>query len=71
MDSEHFFAVAAVSWATHLAPDRPGSSFRFAAYHFHEDDPIPFPAGLRLVWRNGEEPGGHRFGDPQPTTLRR
>ena len=24
---------------------------------------------LARVWRNGEELGGHRFGDPKPTTL--
>jgi len=54
---------------THLDPDKPGSLFRFSAYRFHEDDPIPFQHGLRLVWRNGEELRGHRFGDPKPTTL--
>jgi hypothetical protein len=58
-----------VAGLTHLDPDRPGSPYRFSAYRFHEDDPIPFRAGLRLVWRNGEELGGHRFGDPMPTTL--
>ena len=54
---------------THLDPDKAGSLFRFSAYRFHEDDPIPFQNGLRLVWRNGEELRGHRFGDPKPTTL--
>jgi hypothetical protein len=58
-----------VAGLTHADPDRPGSSFRFSAYRFHEDDPIPFRDGLRLVWRNGEELAGHRFGDPKATTL--
>jgi len=58
-----------VAGATHLDSDKPGSGSRFSAYRFHEDDPIPFRAGLRLVWRNGEELGGHRFGNPMPTTL--
>ncbi len=58
-----------VAGLTHGDPDRPGSSFRFSAYRFHEDDPIPFRDGLRLGWRNGEELSGHRFGDPKPTTL--
>ena len=42
---------------------------RFAAYRLHEEDPLPFTGGLRLVWSNGEERHGHRHGDPQPTTL--
>jgi hypothetical protein len=58
-----------IAGVTHLDPDRPGSSFRFSAYRFHEDDPVPFWRGLRLTWRNGEEIGGHRFGDPKPTTF--
>lgn len=58
-----------VAGLTHVDPDRPGSSFRFSAYRFHEDDPIPFQDGLRLVWRVGEELDGHRFGDPKKTTL--
>ncbi len=58
-----------VAGLTHGDPDRPGSSYRFSAYRFHEDDPVPFQDGLRLVWRNGEELNGHRYGDPKPTTL--
>lgn len=58
-----------VAGLTHADPDKPGSPFRFSAYRFHEDDPIPFADGLRLVWRNGEELDGHRFGDPKATTL--
>jgi len=58
-----------VAGLTHGDPDRPGSSFRFSAYRFHEDDPIPFQNGLRLAWRDGEELAGRRFGDPKPTTL--
>ncbi|QEH34151.1 hypothetical protein OJF2_26860 [Aquisphaera giovannonii] len=58
-----------VAGLTHCDPDRPGSSYRFSAYRFHEDDPVPFQEGLRLVWRNGEELDGHRYGDPKPTTL--
>jgi hypothetical protein len=46
-----------------------GEPLRFAAYRVHEDDPIPFRSGLRLVWRNGKELRGHRFGDPKATTL--
>jgi hypothetical protein len=58
-----------VAGLTHLDADQPGSQFRFSAYRFHDDDPIPFQDGLRLVWRNGEELRGHRFGDPKPSTL--
>ena len=58
-----------VAGLTHGDPDRPGSPFRFSAYRFHEDDPVPFQDGLRLVWRNGEEIDGHTFGDPRPTTF--
>jgi hypothetical protein len=54
---------------THLDADQPDSQFRFSAYRFHEEDPVPFARGLRLVWRNGEQLEGHRFGDPKPTTL--
>jgi Protein of unknown function (DUF2961) len=54
---------------THRDPDQAGSLFRFSAYRFHEDDPIPFQRGLRLVWRNGEELAGRHFGDPKPTTF--
>jgi hypothetical protein len=58
-----------VAGLTHLDSDKPGSLYRFSAYRFHEDDPIPFQHGLRLVWRNGEELGAHRFGNPQPTSI--
>jgi Protein of unknown function (DUF2961) len=58
-----------LSGLTHMDPDKNGSLFRFSAYRFHEDDPIPFQTGLRLVWRNGEELRGHRFGDPKPTAV--
>jgi hypothetical protein len=58
-----------VAGLTHLDSDRAGSLFRFSAYRFHEEDPIPFQTGFRLVWRNGEELRGHRFGDPKPTAL--
>ena len=54
---------------THRDGDGAGSLFRFSAYRFHEDDPVPFQRGLRLVWRNGEELRGHRFGDPKPTQV--
>ncbi len=38
----------------------------FSAYRFHEQDPIIFKNGLRLVWRNGEAwADGRPFGDPQ------
>lgn len=58
-----------VAGLTHLDPDEPGSLYRFSAYRFHEDDPVPFQRGLRLVWRNGEELRGHKFGDPKRTTV--
>jgi hypothetical protein len=58
-----------IAGLTHMDPDRPGSLFRFSAYRFHEDDPLPFQNGMRLVWRNGEELGGKRFGDPKPSTF--
>jgi len=58
-----------VAGLTHGDPDRPGSSSRFSAYRFHEDAPIPFQEGLRLVWRDGEQREGRTFGDPKATTL--
>ncbi len=59
----------ALGGVTHVDPDQSGSPSRFAAHRLHEEDPLPFTHGLRLLWRNGEERNGHRFGDPQPTTI--
>jgi len=42
---------------------------RFSAYRFHTRDPIVFQKKFRLLWRNGEEMGGHVFGSPKETTL--
>lgn len=42
---------------------------RFSAYRFHDEDPIIFQKGLRLVWRNGEEKEGKAFGSPQPSQI--
>jgi hypothetical protein len=39
-----------VAGVTHLGAET-GS---FSGYRFHEDDPILFQRGLRLLWRNGE-----------------
>lgn len=58
-----------IAGVTHLGPDKPGSRHRFAAYRLHDEDPLPFTNGLRLLWRNGEERNGYRFGDPKPTTI--
>jgi hypothetical protein len=42
----------------------------FSAYRFHEQDPIIFRNGLRLVWRNGEAwEDGKPFGDPKASTV--
>lgn len=53
---------------THMDPEE-GGNHRFSAYRFHEEDLIIFQKGLRLVWRNGEELDGHRFGDPQASEV--
>lgn len=51
---------------THLDP----KTNTFSAYRFHEQDPILFRNGMRLVWRNGEATeDGKKFGDPQPSTF--
>lgn len=39
---------------------------RFSAYRFHDEDPVIFQKGLRLVWRNGEEKDGKAYGDGSP-----
>jgi hypothetical protein len=38
---------------------------RFSGYRFHDEDPIIYQKGLRLVWRNGEEKDGKAYGSPQ------
>jgi hypothetical protein len=42
---------------------------RFSAYRFHDEDPIVFQKGLRLVWRNGEEKDGKPYGSPQRSQM--
>jgi hypothetical protein len=42
--------------------------YSFAAYRFHDDDPIFFSTSLRLTCRCGEKSGDHVFGNPKPTT---
>jgi hypothetical protein len=42
---------------------------RFSAYRFHDEDPIVFQKGLRLVWRNGEEKDGVPYGSPQHSQM--
>lgn len=42
---------------------------RFSAYRFHDQDPIIFQKGLRLLWRNGEERDGKPYGSPQRSQM--
>jgi len=37
---------------THLKQN--GDSVEWSAYRFHEQDPLPFSNGFRLIWRNGD-----------------
>ncbi|MGO8786325.1 MAG: DUF2961 domain-containing protein [Terriglobia bacterium] len=53
---------------THKKTPKHGTS-RFSAYRFHEDDPVIFQKGFRLVWRNGEENDGKPYAPPHPTEL--
>ena len=53
---------------THLEASKDGPC-RFSAYRFHDQDPIFFQNGLRLVWRNGEETNGKPLGSPQPSVM--
>ena len=42
----------------------------FSAYRFHEEDPIIFQKGLRLIWRNGEAwENGKPFANPKESTV--
>jgi hypothetical protein len=50
---------------THKAQDAQGNC-SFSAYRFHEEDPILFQRGLRLLWRNGEEKDGKVYGGVPP-----
>lgn len=50
---------------THKSEDHEGHC-SFSAYRFHEEDPIFFHHGFRLLWRNGEEKGGNFYGDVLP-----
>jgi hypothetical protein len=50
---------------THKTQDDKGNC-SFSAYRFHDEDPILFQNGLRLVWRNGEEKDGKVYGDAPP-----
>lgn len=43
----------------------------FSAYRFHENDPVLFQKGIRLVWLNGEaKPDGSPYGDPRKSELK-
>ena len=43
----------------------------FSAYRFHENDPVLFQKGIRLVWRNGEaKPDLSPYGDPRKSELK-
>lgn len=48
---------SAVSGLTHIDVEKN----RFAAYRFHDEDPVFFQEGLRLTLRCGEELNGHVF----------
>lgn len=50
---------------THKEQD-PKGNCSFSAYRFHDEDPIFFHQGFRLVWRNGEEKGGKVYGPVPP-----
>lgn len=50
---------------THKSQD-PEGNCSFAAYRFHEEDPILFHRGFRLLWRNGEEKDGKVYGPAPP-----
>lgn len=50
---------------THKQKDAEGNC-SFSAYRFHDEDPIFFGKGFRLVWRNGEEKDGKVYGDAPP-----
>jgi hypothetical protein len=50
---------------THKTQDAKGNC-SFSAYRFHDEDPIFFQRGLRLLWRNGEEKDGKIYGDAPP-----
>jgi hypothetical protein len=54
-----------VAGLTHKEEDIAGLC-RFSAYRFHEQDPIFFQRGFRLVWRNGEKKDGKVYGDAPP-----
>lgn len=54
-----------VAGLTHKQQDSHGLC-SFSAYRFHDQDPIFFQKGLRLVWRNGEEKDGKFFGPAPP-----
>jgi len=54
---------------THL--DEVHGEQHFSAYRFHENDPVLFQKGMRLVWRNGEaKPDGTPYGDPKQSELK-
>ncbi|HXJ91690.1 MAG TPA: DUF2961 domain-containing protein [Terriglobia bacterium] len=54
---------------THKAQDAQGNC-SFSAYRFHEEDPIFFQNGFRLLWRNGEKKDGKVYGDAPPQQSR-
>lgn len=42
---------------------------RFSAYRFHDEDPVIFHNGFRLVWRNGEEKEGKPYAPPHQSQV--
>lgn len=54
-----------IAGLTHKEQDSTGTC-SFSAYRFHDEDPIIFHKGLRLVWRNGEEKDGKCYGPVPP-----
>eukprot|EP01116_Phalansterium_solitarium_P006355 TRINITY_DN18652_c0_g1_i1.p1 TRINITY_DN18652_c0_g1~~TRINITY_DN18652_c0_g1_i1.p1 ORF type:complete len:434 (-),score=119.58 TRINITY_DN18652_c0_g1_i1:18-1319(-) len=39
---------------THINTSAAGNMVTWSAYRFHEQDPLPFDSGFRLMWRNGD-----------------
>jgi hypothetical protein len=52
-----------VAGLTHKEEPAHGTS-RFSAYRFHDQDPVIFQKGFRLVWRNGEDKNGKPYAPP-------
>jgi len=58
-----------------------GNEITWSAYRFHDEDPLQFSDGFRLVWRNGDatdpstglkcfiEKGGNTVGSPTVSNI--